>query len=136
MLIGASYGLRLGALTVAAYLAEGVAGLPVFQSTPENGIGLVYMAGPTGGYLIGFIALAAIVGFFVERGAGRSLIAMIGVALTANVVMYGLGVGWLGYLFGFDKAVAFGLTPFVLADAVKILIFASATVAATKIAVR
>jgi biotin transport system substrate-specific component len=132
MLIGASYGARLGAITVVAYLAEGVAGMPVFQSTPENGIGLLYMAGPTGGYLIGFIALAAIVGFAVERGWGRSIPVMIGAILIANIVMYTLGVGWLARLIGVEKAVAFGLMPFIVADAVKILIVVGVTFAASK----
>jgi biotin transport system substrate-specific component len=132
MLIGASYGARLGAVTIIAYMAEGVAGMPVFQSTPENGIGLLYMAGPTGGYLIGFVALAAIIGFAVERGWGRSIVSMIGVTLIANVVMYALGLGWLAHLIGPEKAIAFGLMPFLAADAVKILIVAGVTVAASK----
>eukprot|EP01037_Dinobryon_pediforme_P033305 gene33305-biopygen19550 len=51
VLIGAFYGSRLGAATLAAYLAEGALGLPVFAGTPEKGIGLLYMVGPTGGYL-------------------------------------------------------------------------------------
>jgi biotin transport system substrate-specific component len=136
MLLGASYGMRLGTMTVAAYLVEGVAGFPVFQSTPENGIGLLYMAGPTGGYLVGFLALAAIVGLAVESGFGRSMVGMIAATLVANVVFYAIGVGWLVHLVGFDKAIAYGLTTFLVADAVKVLIVASVTVAATRFMVR
>jgi biotin transport system substrate-specific component len=54
LLLGAAYGRKLGVATVLLYLAEGAIGLPVFQGTPQNGAGLAYMLGPTGGYLIGF----------------------------------------------------------------------------------
>ena len=62
MVIGAAYGPRLGFATVAGYLALGAQGLPVFAGTPETGIGLAYMMGPTGGYLIGFALAAFVVG--------------------------------------------------------------------------
>ena len=58
LLIGAAFGLRLGVATLLLYLIEGAAGLPVFQSTPEKGLGIPYMLGPTGGYLAGFVAMA------------------------------------------------------------------------------
>ena len=68
LMIGMAFGWRLGAATVILYLAEGVAGLPVFAGTPEKGIGLAYMVGPTGGYLVGFVIAAAAVG--VDGGTG------------------------------------------------------------------
>ena len=68
LLIAATFGFRLGVATLLVYLAEGAAGLPVFQGTPEKGIGLVYMMGSTGGYLAGFLVMAAIVGWAVDRG--------------------------------------------------------------------
>ena len=55
LLIGMAFGWKLGGATVALYLMEGLAGLPVFAGTPEKGIGLAYMVGPTGGYLLGFL---------------------------------------------------------------------------------
>ncbi len=58
LLIGVSLGWKLGLFTVTLYLAEGIAGLPVFAGTPEKGIGLVYLAGTTIGYLIGFLIAA------------------------------------------------------------------------------
>ena len=70
--LGATLGARLGAATVVLYLLEGALGLPVFAGTPERGIGLAYMAGPTGGYLIGFVAAAYLVGLLAERGWDRS----------------------------------------------------------------
>ena len=58
------YGARLGGVTLASYLALGAAGLPVFAGTPEKGIGLAYMAGPTGGYLVGFLLGGALMFFW------------------------------------------------------------------------
>src|SRR5256885_9623717 len=63
LLIGLAFGWRLGTATVLLYLAEGLAGLPVFAGTPEKGIGLAYMMGPTGGYLVGFVLAAAFLGW-------------------------------------------------------------------------
>lgn len=136
MLIGAFYGSRLGAATILAYLLEGLAGLPVFQSTPENGIGLLYMMGPTGGYLVGFVVLAYLVGLAVERGYARSLLMMTAATLAANILFFTFGIGWLATFFGVEKAISFGLLPFLAPDAVKILIAASVTVAAARITTR
>jgi biotin transport system substrate-specific component len=66
--LGAAFGWRLGMATVALYLLEGAMGLPVFAGTPEKGIGLAYMAGPTGGYLAGFVVAAGITGWLAEKG--------------------------------------------------------------------
>src|SRR5918997_1947401 len=70
LMIGASYGWRLGGATVALYLAEGAMGMPVFAG-PTAGIG--YLMGPTGGFLFGFLAAALVMGFMAERGWDRSL---------------------------------------------------------------
>ena len=67
LLLGMAFGARLGAATVLLYLAEGAVGLPVFAGTPERGIGIAYMLGPTGGYLVGFVLSAAITGWLTER---------------------------------------------------------------------
>ena len=134
VLIGAFYGSRLGLATVVAYLAEGLAGLPVFVGTPAKGLGLVYMAGPTGGYLNGFAIAAFVIGALVERGWGRSIGLMLAATLIANAAIYACGLSWLGYLIGADKAVAFGLMPFLASDAVKILIATGVTVAASRAA--
>ena len=91
LLIGATFGLRLGVATLLLYLAEGAAGLPVFQSTPEKGIGLAYMLGSTGGYLAGFLVMAAIVGWAVDRGWGRNIVKLFAAMLVAEVVMMAMG---------------------------------------------
>ena len=72
LMLGAAYGWRLATATVVLYLVEGALGLPVFAGTPALGIGLPYMMGPTGGFLVGFVAGAALVGWLGERGLGRS----------------------------------------------------------------
>src|SRR3954453_21373220 len=63
LLVGAVYGPALGAATSVAYLWEGALGLPVFAGTPERGLGLPYMLGPTGGYLLSYIPAAAVAGW-------------------------------------------------------------------------
>ena len=124
--IGAAYGLRLGLATLLLYMAQGAAGLPVFQSTPEKGIGIAYMLGTTGGYLAGFVAMAAIVGWAVDRGWGRSLLKMLAVMLVAAVVMMAMGYSWLSMLIGAEKAWQFGVVPFIVPDLIKVALAAAA----------
>jgi biotin transport system substrate-specific component len=124
-LIGAAYGWRLGLATVFLYLAEGAFGLPVFQGTPQQGIGLAYMIGPTGGYLIGFAAAAAIIGWLAERGFDRNPVKLFGAMLLADAVVFALGLTWLGSVIGWDKPVLeLGLYPFILGDLVKLALAA------------
>jgi biotin transport system substrate-specific component len=126
MAIVAAFGLRLGVATVALYLAEGAFGLPVFAGTPEKGIGLAYMVGPTGGYLAGYLVAAILVGLAVEKGWGRSPFKLFGAMLAADAVIFTLGVAWLGAVVGWDKPLlAWGVTPFLLGDAVKIALAAA-----------
>lgn len=123
--LGMAYGWRLGAATVLFYLAQGAMGLPVFVGTPEKGIGLAYMAGSTGGYLLGFVAAAALVGWLAERGWDRNIGTTALAMLLGNIVIYLPGLLWLGTLFGWDKPIlAWGLTPFVLGDLTKLALAA------------
>jgi biotin transport system substrate-specific component len=133
-LIGAAYGARLGAATVLLYLVEGAVGLPVFEGTPLKGIGLAYMLGTTGGYLVGFVIMAAIVGWLVERGFDRSPFELFGVMLLADAVVFALGFWWLAIFamlpdgstgIGFAKAMTGGVLPFVFGDVVKLALAAS-----------
>jgi biotin transport system substrate-specific component len=119
LVLGASYGWRLGLATVLVYLAEGAAGMPVFAGTPEKGIGLAYMAGPTGGYLLGFVAAAALTGWLAERGWTRDLPRLAGMMLLGHAAIFVCGIGWLAMSIGWTKAVAVGLTPFWAATALK-----------------
>lgn len=124
--IGAAFGLRLGLATVVLYMAQGAMGYPVFQSTPEKGIGIAYMLGSTGGYLAGFVAMVAIVGWAVDRGWGRSLVKMLGAMLVAEAVMMAMGFSWLSLLIGADKAWQFGVAPFIVPDLIKVALAAAA----------
>ena len=124
LLIAASFGLRLGLATVLLYLAEGAAGLPVFQATPEKGIGLAYMLGTTGGYLAGFVAMTVIVGYAADRRWDRNVFKLFGAMLTAEVVMMALGFAWLAMLIGAEGAWTFGVVPFVVPDLVKVALAA------------
>ena len=124
LLIGVAYGPRLAAGTLLLYLAEGAVGLPVFAGTPERGIGLAYMVGPTGGYLAGFLAAAVISGWTAERSR-HWLTTALGL-LAAIVAIHLLGAAWLATLVGPAKAVSLGVLPFLLGDAVKIALVATA----------
>ncbi len=91
-LIGAAYGWRLGVATVLLYLVHGAMGAPVFAGAMA---GPAYMMGPTGGFLAGFVAFTAIVGYGVEKGAARSLLPLTGLILLGKVVLFALGGLWL-----------------------------------------
>lgn len=120
LLIGMSYGPRLGAVTIAAYLAQGAMGLPVFAS----GAGLLYMAGPTGGYLAGFLAASIVMGALAQRGWGKTAASTALAMIIGNLVIYALGVAWLANLFGMSVAINAGVLPFLYGDALKIVIAA------------
>ena len=121
--IGFAYGWKLAATTVILYLAYGAFGLPVFAGTPEKGIGWAYMAGPTGGYLTGFILAAALCGWLAEKGWDRSISKTFAAMVLGNLVIYALGLLWLGTLLGWDKPIlAWGLYPFLLGDLFKIVL--------------
>jgi len=125
LFIGFAYGSRLGVATVALYLVEGALGLPVFAGTPEKGIGLAYMLGTTGGFLVGFLAAAALLGWLAERGWGRTVAGTAAAMAIGTVVLHVPGVAWLATFVGFEKAVALGLTPFVAGAVVKALLAAA-----------
>ncbi|WP_336065974.1 biotin transporter BioY [Nitratireductor rhodophyticola] len=124
LVIGATFGMRLGVATLLLYMAEGAMGLPVFQGTPEKGIGFAYMMGPTGGYLLGFVVMAAIAGWAADRGWDRSPLKLGGAMLFAEMVMMALGFAWLAGLIGADKAWQFGVAPFILPDLIKVALAA------------
>lgn len=137
LVIGMAYGWRLGGVTVLLYLAEGAAGLPVFSGTPEKGIGLAYLLGPTGGYLLGFALAATVVGWLAERGWDRNVVTTAAAMGIGNAVIYVPGLLWLGTLVGWDKPVlAWGLTPFLLGDLTKLALAALLLPAAWKIVSR
>lgn len=115
LLIGAGYGARLAGTTLLAFLAAGAVGLPVLAS----GAGLAYMAGPTGGYLVGFLLAAVVMGHLTDRGLGRSPVQVIALMLLGEILIFAPGVAWLAGFTGAEKAVAAGLLPFLPAEALK-----------------
>jgi biotin transport system substrate-specific component len=125
VVIGLAFGWRLGAATVLLYLVEGAAGLPVFAGTPERGIGMAYMVGPTGGYLIGFLVAATLCGWLAERGWDRRLVPALLAMLLGHAVIFVFGIFWLGQAIGLEKAIAVGFTPFLLGTVVKIALAAA-----------
>lgn len=136
MAIAMAYGARMGAVTVLAYLALGAMGEPVFANTPERGLGLPYMFGPTGGYILGFLTATLAVGALSDRGWDRSLLSALAAMAAGLVALYLPGVLWLGYGFpitamgadfsgvGLAKAVEFGVAPFIIADVIKVALAA------------
>lgn len=125
LLVGMAFGWRLGTATVLLYLAEGALGLPVFAGTPERGAGLTYMAGPTGGYLLGFVFAAAAVGWLAQRGWDRRFATTLAAMALGTAIIYGPGLIWLGMEIGWDKPVLeLGLWPFLPGDALKVALAA------------
>ncbi|PTE09682.1 biotin transporter BioY [Mesorhizobium helmanticense] len=129
-LIAAAFGMRLGVATLLLYMAEGAMGFPVFQSTPEKGIGIAYMLGSTGGYLAGFVVMAAIVGWAADRGWDRHPIKLFNALLVAEIVMMAMGFAWLALLIGAEKSWQFGVVPFIIGDLIKVALAASLVPAA------
>ena len=114
-------GWRLAGATLALYLLQGMLGLPVFAGSPEKGIGLAYMMGGTGGYLLGFLAAAVTCGWLGEKGWDRNVFKTAAAMFIGNALIYIPGIFWLGLLFGWDKPIIeWGLTPFILGDITKI----------------
>jgi biotin transport system substrate-specific component len=123
--LGLALGPMRGAAAVLLYLAEGASGLPVFAGTPQQGIGVAYMAGPTGGYLVGFVAQALLAGFLAKRGWDRRPATTLLAALLAGASVYLPGLLWLGVAIGFDKPLLkLGLYPFMFGDVVKAVLAA------------
>ena len=125
LFLGITLGPRIGLLTVSLYLFEGIFGLPVFAGTPEKGIGLVYFAGPTMGYLIGFLVAVYFAGLFqYDKGLINTFLKLI----FSVSLIYFLGIIWLGTLIGWEKPVfKLGVEPFLLAELFKMLLLSFLT---------
>lgn len=132
LMVGFAFGSRLGAVTLLVYLAEGAAGLPVFA----NGLNGVAFAGPTAGFLLGFVAMAWAAGWAAERGIARGFLGTALTALLVSALLYvpgvawpmavagslGLEAGWIGQGTGFYWT--YFIAPFLLGDALKAVIAA------------
>ena len=121
LLIGMTYGPRLGGITIAAYLFEGAIGLPVFAG---GAAGVAVLMGPTAGYLFGFLLAATAMGYLAERGIGRTVVSTIAAMVIGNCVIYLCGALWLANFIGFAQAIAAGVLPFLYGDALKLVVAA------------
>ena len=128
VLMGVTFGWKIGVATISLYLFEGIIGFPVFAGTPEKGLGLIYFIGPTMGYLIGFLFAAFLAGYLNLK----TNIFLIFLKLILSVsIIYILGILWLGALIGWDKPIfELGVMPFLIAEIFKITLL---TVVAKKI---
>jgi biotin transport system substrate-specific component len=128
LLGGAALGARLGMSSQLLYLAAGIAGLPVFAASPLLPQGIGRLLGPTGGYLMSYPLAALVTGALAERGFDRRFVKSI-VAMGAGLaIIFTCGVVWMAWgatPIGLDRALAAGLYPFVIADALKVLLAAS-----------
>jgi biotin transport system substrate-specific component len=130
LLTAGALGFRRALLATLLYLALGAIGLPVFG---EGRAGVQWLLAATGGYLVGFVLAAAIVGRLAELGWDRSLLGAIGAMVIGSLAIYAVGVPWLAYTtFGGDLGMAFdkGMRTFLLWDAVKLALAAAAFPAA------
>ena len=121
LLIGMTYGPRLGGVTLAAYLFEGALGLPVFAG---GAAGAAVLMGPTAGYLFGFLLAATAMGYLAEHGIGRTVVSTIAAMVIGNCVIYLCGALWLANFIGFAQAIAAGVLPFLYGDALKLVVAA------------
>ena len=145
--LGIAFGWKVGVATISLYIIEGIIGLPVFSGTPEKGIGLTYLMGPTGGYLFGFLVATYLAGSFkydyvnikkVKLNPKYPIIvryldgiSSLIIEITKNLIkllfavsfIYIFGLLWLGFLIGWDKPIfQLGALPFLTAELFKMLI--------------
>ena len=125
LFLGITLGPKIGLLTVSLYLLEGIFGLPVFAGTPEKGVGFIYFAGPTMGYLIGFLVTVYFAGLFkYDKGLINTFLKLI----FSVSFIYILGIIWLGILIGWEKPIfKLGAKPFLLAELFKMLLLSFLT---------
>jgi len=123
LMMGTLLGARRGSLCVIAYIAEGLAGMPVFAM---GGGGPAVLLGPTGGYLIGFVGAAYVTGALAQMGWDRQIGTTILAMIAGDIVLYAFGLFWLCCLMGVNKVVVIvGLYPFIAGDVLKIILAAA-----------
>jgi len=117
LLLGALYGSRRGPATVMTYLALGAVGLPIGAG---GALGVAWLLGPTGGYLVGFVAAAYVVGTLSERGWDRKPWTTAASMIIGNGIIYAAGIVWLSKFVGWQAVLGAGFYPFLVGDAFKI----------------
>ena len=125
LLVGGALGFRRGVASVALYVLIGLIGLPFFA---EGKGGVNVILGASGGYIVGFVLAAAIVGRLAELGWDRRIIGAIGAMIIGEIAIYAVGVPWLMAVahLGLANGIKQGLTPFIVGDALKLILAAAA----------
>jgi biotin transport system substrate-specific component len=123
--IGLTYGPKLGLMTVFGYLILGTLGFDVFANSSAKVNGMEYMLGSTGGYLFGYLLATIALGFLARAGWDRNVFKIVLALIMGNALIYIPGIFWLAELYTWNKPIlAWGLTPFLIGDALKILLAA------------
>ena len=123
LLVGMALGSKRGFAAAALYLAWGAMGLPVFSPSGVGGIAQLF--GPTGGYLLAYPVVAFFAGWFAERGTASFVRNLVG-GVVAELVLFVSGISWLAVVTGsWQRAVAFGLAPFIFAEVMKVMVAAA-----------
>ncbi|MBE7188799.1 biotin transporter BioY [Jatrophihabitans endophyticus] len=132
LVAGASLGSVRGVLSMLTYLAAGLAGVPWFESHTSG------WAGPSFGYILGFVVAAGLVGSLARRGADRHVVSTLALMAAGTVVVYAVGTTWLALDLhvGAVEALKLGVRPFLVTDAIKVGLAALAFPAAWKLARR
>lgn len=131
LLLGGLLGSRLASLSVLFYLIEGSIGLPVFAG---GSLGLVYLLGPTGGYLIGFLPSAFVIGYLIEKGWYKNLFLIIAALTIGILIIFLFGVSWLAITAGLIAALNIGIVPYLPGAVIKIGLAATVIYILNKIA--
>ena len=128
LLIGTTYGARLGVLTFATYLLAGIAGAPIFApSATSANHGIDRLIGATGGYLVGMLVASLVLGYLADRKADQKFRTSFPALLLGDVIIFTFGLLWLQQTLdlSWSKTIAAGFTPFILGEALKIAITAT-----------
>jgi biotin transport system substrate-specific component len=128
LLIGTTYGARLGVLTFATYLLAGVAGAPIFApSATSANHGIDRLIGATGGYLVGMLVASLVLGYLADRKADQKFRTSFPALLLGDAIIFTFGLLWLQQTLdlSWSKTIAAGFTPFILGEAIKIAITAT-----------
>jgi len=119
LFLGAMLGSRIGTLSVIMYISEGLMGLPVFAG---GTMGFLYLLGPTGGYLLGFIPAVYLVGYLSEQGWINNFTSAFLTMTIGTSVIFIFGISWLAITAGLGTALSIGLYPYLPGAAVKIIL--------------
>ncbi len=128
LLIGTTYGARLGVLTFATYLLAGIAGAPIFApSATSANHGIDRLIGATGGYLVGMLIASLVLGYLADRKADQKFRTSFPALLLGDAIIFTFGLLWLQQTLDLSwaKTIAAGFTPFILGEAIKIAITAT-----------